>query len=375
MVTRLLWALQQPTPYNCYLLNELSTRLDLPSEAVYRWSSLASHPWVRLPPRRFPWRVAERPGGRDSALEHRCAREANTLVIFAGWRDSTIRPALLARWRQALPYAFWTDTPKMSRSPLRRMLNRTFVFFARAAVTTLATGTPAIERYRSMGVPLERLENFPFVVDPAHFGAAVARRATGENDDTIRFLLPARLIDGIKGQSVAIEALARARAASGGRKLELILAGVGPDESELRKRARQLGVAEAVRFAGWVEYADLPDLFAAADALVLPSRWDPFPVAVIEAMAAGLPVLGSDACGSVRERVRHEENGFVHHAGDVAVLAEHMRALAADSGLRTRMGRSALHISKARGIDHCADVLRGILSRYSDGNRSAVTPA
>jgi glycosyltransferase involved in cell wall biosynthesis len=368
MVTRLLWALQQPTPYNCYLLNELSTRLDLPSEAVYRWSSIASHPWATLPPRRFQWRVAERPGERDGRLERRCAQEVDTLVIFSGWRDATIRPALLARWRHTLPYAFWSDTPKIGRSPLRRMLNRTFVFFARAAVTTLATGSPAIARYRSMGVPRGRLDDFPFVVDPAHFRDAVARRATC-GDDTIRFVLPARLIDRIKGQSVAVEALSRARAASGGRKLELILAGVGPDESELQKRARKLGVADAVRFVGWVEYADIPELFAAADALVLPSRWDPFPVAVLEAMASGLPVLGSDACGSVRERVRHGENGFVHHAGDVAALAEHMGALAADPDMRARMGKVALRTSNARGIDHCVDVLRGVLARCSGRSR------
>jgi len=53
MVTRLLWVLQQPTPYNVYLLSQLGTRLGVPSEAVYRWPILMSHPWSALPARDF----------------------------------------------------------------------------------------------------------------------------------------------------------------------------------------------------------------------------------------------------------------------------------------------------------------------------------
>jgi glycosyltransferase involved in cell wall biosynthesis len=362
MVMRLLWVLQQPTPYNVYLLNQLGPRLGIPCEAVYRWPGLTSHPWSALPARNFPWRIVVQPGSRDGDLERRCASDGDTLVVFGGWRDGTIRPALLARVRGRLPFAFWTDTPKTTGALPRRALNRVFVWFAHRAVTTLATGEPALERYRVMGVPEERLENFPFVVDPDHFGSATTARLRRPADGPVRFVLPARLINRLKGQSVALGALRLACQGLPGRRLELVIAGVGPDEVALRAQARQLGVAEAAHFAGWVEYADVPELLGSADALVLPSRWDPFPVAVIEGMAAGLPVLGSDACGSVRERVVQGENGFVHGAGDAGALAEHMRTVASDAALRVGLGRRALDTSRAWGVEHCVTVLRKVLS-------------
>jgi glycosyltransferase involved in cell wall biosynthesis len=375
MVTRLLWVLQHPTPYNVYLLNQLGSRLGMEIEAVYRWPELCSHPWSVLPERRFAWRVIARPGERDRELERRCATDDGTLVVFAGWRDRTIRPAMMARARSRSPFAFWTDTPKTAGGLLRRVLDAAFLRFARRAVTTLATGAPAVERYRAMGVPDERVENFPFVVDPDHFGGSVAVRSDRRASAGVRLLIPARLIDHLKGQSVAIEALCIARKRAPAMPLELILAGVGPDGDRLRTLARQRGVADAVRFEGWVEYALMPALLGAVDAVVLPSYWDPFPVAVIEAMAAGLPVLGSNACGSVRERVVHRESGFVHHAGDVASLAEHMRAVAEDPMLRATMGRAALHTSARWGIEHCAAVLRRVLAPLADAPPSDVSRA
>jgi glycosyltransferase involved in cell wall biosynthesis len=374
MVTGLLWVLQQPTPYNVYLLNQLGTRLGMPSEVVYRWPLLPSHPWSALPARDFPWRIVTRPGARDRDLERRCASEEKTLVVFGGWRDATIRRALLTRVRARLPFAFWTDTPKTSDALPRRALNRVFVWFAGRAVTTLATGEPAVERYRVMGVPEERLENFPFVVDPDHLGSATTARSCRPSGGPVRFVLPARLIDRLKGQSVALEALRLARQALPGRGLELVIAGVGPDDAALRSQARRLGFGDAVRFAGWVEYPDVPALLGSADALILPSHWDPFPVVVIEGMAAGLPVLGSDACGSVRERVAHGENGLVHHAGDAGTLADHMCAVASNDAFRARLGRRALETSHAWGIDYCVGVLRTVLLARSRGAHLTTAP-
>src|SRR5262245_33216543 len=270
MVTRLSWILQHPTPYNIYLLNELNARLPVPSEATYRRPVLASHPWASLPERRFPWRVIDSPGARDRRLEETCRADAGALVIFGGWRDRTMLPALLRRVRSGLPFGFWTDTPKQHTGLARRILNTAFVQLARRAVTTLATGAPAIERYLTMGVPRDRARNFPFVVDPAHFSIALSSRASRSMTESVRFVLPARLIRRLKGQDVALEALARARADTPNLRLELVLAGTGPDEAVLRASAEKLGISDAVRLAGWVEYDDLPALLGSADAVVLP---------------------------------------------------------------------------------------------------------
>lgn len=368
-IQRLVWVLPHPTPYNVYLLNELGDGLGVPSEAVYRWPSLPNHPWSKLPERRFQFREIANAGGRDSALEQLCATDEQALVVFAGWRDGTILPALIRRWRRGYPYAFWSDTPKVGGNPLRIALNRSQLFFIRRSAALLATGSPAIRNYLRIGVAPEKLKNFPFVVDPAHFAKAVHARDGRNTSAAVTFVLPARLIDKLKGQRVAIEALARAKAATSAN-IRLVLAGTGPDEKMLRDAARNLGVAEAVEFRGWVEYDAMPSVLGEADALVLPSHWDPFPVAVIEAMAAGLPVLGSNACGSVIERVSKGENGFVHAAGNSAQLSEHMRQIAESSDLRRRLGANALRTSREWSVDQNVSALKSVLGEVEKQART-----
>src|SRR4030095_7675249 len=79
--------------------------------------------------------------------------------------------------------------------------------------------------------------------------------------------------------------------------------------------ARRLGIGERVRFAGAV--SDVRPYYAAADAFVLASLYDPQPNAMLEAMACGLPVVTTPKCGTA-ELVREGENGFVRDALDVA---------------------------------------------------------
>ena len=360
-IRKIIWVLPHPTPYNVYLLNELGKRVAVPSEAVYRWSTLNNHPWTALPERKFAWRIAANPGGRDSALENQASTDESTLFIFAGWRDRTIFPVMRRRWWKHYPHAFWSDTPKVEGGIPRKLVNAVQRFFASRAIAMLATGTPAIENYAKIGIPREKLRNFPFIVDPDHFAKAIAIRRQRPVGSPCTFVLAARLIDSLKGQRVAIRALAVAKKTIPQTPLRLIIAGVGPDEAALRAFAAEQGVAAETSFRGWVEYDDIPALFGSADALVLPSRWDPFPVAVIEAMAAGLPVLGSSACGSVQERVVDGVNGFIHSATEFAVLAEHMVAIASSTEMRAMMEKNALATSRINGIEEAAEVVTSLL--------------
>ena len=360
---RLLWILPHPTPYNTYLLNGLASRLDVRIEALYRWETMPSHPWTSLPERKFSWRIASEPGGRDRELERAAAGDEATLMVFAGWRNRTMLRPLTARLRRGLPYAFWSDTPKSATGLFRKLNNQAFRHFARRAVTTLATGTPAVERYREMGVPAEKLDSFPFVVDPEHFSPP-EQGAGGDTSRPARFLITGRLVAKLKGQAVAIEALAIATRTSS-QSLGLVLAGTGPDEAPLRDQAARLGLGDVVHFRGWTEYDRLPALLWQSSALVLPSYWDPYPVAVLEGMAAGRPVLGSRACGSVRERVVHGKTGFIHEPGDAASLAEHMTWIAKNPTDAAQIGAQALGASKVWGIEAAASVVRDMITKAS----------
>jgi glycosyltransferase involved in cell wall biosynthesis len=102
------------------------------------------------------------------------------------------------------------------------------------------------------------------------------------------------VLNWLKGHDVAIRALARASAATG-QPFRHSVAGTGPDGERLRTLAADLGVADSVRLLGWTEPEDLRALTRSADALIHPSPTpDPFPNAVLEGMAAGMVVFGSD---------------------------------------------------------------------------------
>jgi 2-polyprenyl-3-methyl-5-hydroxy-6-metoxy-1,4-benzoquinol methylase len=105
----------------------------------------------------------------------------------------------------------------------------------------------------------------------------------------------------------------------------LILCGRGPDEAALRRQAQLLGLMDRVSFLGHQE--DLPAIMPAFDLLVMPSRWEGFGLAAVEAMAAGLPVVAS-RCDGLAEVVENEVTGLLVPPGEVAPLAAAMeRAL------------------------------------------------
>jgi glycosyltransferase involved in cell wall biosynthesis len=118
----------------------------------------------------------------------------------------------------------------------------------------------------------------------------------------------------------------------------LLLAGDGPHRPSLERRARELGIAERVRFLGPIANADLPRYHAASDAFVVPSTdHETFCIAACEAMACARPVVAART-GGLPEVVRDGETGYLVPPGDARALAERIGALLDDAALRARLG-------------------------------------
>jgi glycosyltransferase involved in cell wall biosynthesis len=117
----------------------------------------------------------------------------------------------------------------------------------------------------------------------------------------------------------------------------LCLVGDGPDRPHLERRAHELGIVRDTLFLGYQE--DVAPLYAAFDALVLPSGNEGTPVSVIEALAAGRPVVATRV-GGVPDVVRDDEDGFLVDPGATDELAERLSRLAADPALRERLAAS-----------------------------------
>lgn len=140
--------------------------------------------------------------------------------------------------------------------------------------------------------------------------------------------------------AVAVAARARPR-------LLALIAGDGELRADLETYARQLGINDRVRFLGWRR--DLPAIYGATDVFMLTSRNEGTPVALIEAMASGVPGVSTDV-GGVKDVIDSGDVGARVPDGDAAGLAAHIVRYLADPGLRRRTGE------RARA---------GVLDRYS----------
>ncbi len=116
---------------------------------------------------------------------------------------------------------------------------------------------------------------------------------------------------------------------------ELDLVGDGPLRESIHARARELGVADRVHFLG--QRMDVERILARAQVSLLVTNWEGFPLSILEAMRAGLPVVAS-AVGGIPESVRQGETGFLVPRGDAAQLRTRVGQLIASAELRTRLG-------------------------------------
>jgi glycosyltransferase involved in cell wall biosynthesis len=163
----------------------------------------------------------------------------------------------------------------------------------------------------------------PNAVEVRSFRPASSRGGIAQIVSVGRFAYP-------KDFTTLLEALALVRA-----PYHAVLAGDGPALPGVAAAVTREGLSQRVELVG--ARADVPDLLARADVFVLSSRSEGFPVSVLEAMAAGLPVVATDV-GGVGEAVEDEETGILVPAADSEALARALERLVVDAGLRRRLG-------------------------------------
>ena len=128
------------------------------------------------------------------------------------------------------------------------------------------------------------------------------------------------------------EMIAAARSLfAAGRDFRLLAVGSGKDEAPIRQAVGDAGLTERIIFLGWRD--DVADLYAAADVFVFASHREGLPIAPIEAMASGLPVLAS-ALPGCREELGDNEYGLLFPIGDVAALVDNLTRLLDNAALR-----------------------------------------
>jgi len=191
----------------------------------------------------------------------------------------------------------------------------------------LIGNTPDVVQYLvNCGWPPERAHYVPnFVSDFS--GNRISRRDLKIPDSATVALAAGRLHPN-KAFDVLIHALEKTK------NIYLLVAGEGQDKQKLEKLARTLGVSERVRFLGWRD--DIQDLMASADMLVSPSRIEPLGNVILEAWAAGLPVVATNSQGPAW-LIQNKQNGLITPVDDPEALSVMIRSIASNSGLARRI--------------------------------------
>ncbi len=240
-----------------------------------------------------------------------------------------------------------------------------FARWLRGAAAVAVNSEFTRRHFRALGFELPTTVLLPPTVDPERLrapeGARKELRSGLGLDGQFVALSVGRLV-ARKAHDLLLRAVAELRRE--GEAVAAVVVGDGPERPRLQALARELGVEDAVHFAGFVPEEALPRYYAAADAFVMASRQLPdrdgvegFGIVFLEAGAAGLPVVGA-ATGGIPEAVEHGRTGLLVPADDVGGLAESLRFLARSPGEARRLGEEGRRRARRDARDPVLELWR-----------------
>lgn len=288
-------------------------------------------------------------------------------VAIPGYGETmALAVARLCR-RLGIPRILMSDTHAGStrNSLVRNLLKRRLLTLFDAA---LVAGAPHVDYLAQLGFDRRRIARGYDVVNNRHF--AEGRTGTQGVPSGKRRAAPpyffccARLVEK-KNLAVLIDAFAiyRSRVESGA--WDLVIAGGGPLRENLSRQIAERNIGACVHLVGVKTYDELPELYANAGTFVLPSGCDEWGLVVNEAMAAGLPILVSNAAGCRRDLVRDGLNGYGFDPCNREQLAARLQSIAhASEPSRVRMGHASRRIMR-----------RWDLGRFVSGMGDAISMA
>lgn len=173
-----------------------------------------------------------------------------------------------------------------------------------------------------------------------------------------------------KGQRRLVRAFAPVAAAHPDWQLHIY--GQGRKRKPLRALIRKLGLQSHVRLCGFTD--DLPDVLRNASVYAMASRFEGFPLVLVEAMSVGLPLIAFDCPRGPGEIVHHRENGLLIENGRVGAYSRGLQELVDDAELRRRLGRRALLDAEQYTIESVAADWERLFNRLGLSAGTAVPP-
>jgi len=249
-----------------------------------------------------------------------------TMAVYGAW----------ASWRNSIPHVVTMHGSRYYAHRLRRRLALRVSFGLSGRVVAVSNSL-AHHLSHDLWLPRSRVTTIPNGVRNST-SASSHLRAELRLGSADRLLLAVGNLYPVKGHRYLLEALALLQRRH--PNLHVAIAGRGELADALRAQAQELGLADHVHLLGL--RADIPDLLAAADVFVLPSLSEGLPLALLEAMFAGCPIVASDV-GEIRTALAGGDAGLLVEPGQARALA-----LALDRLLSTQSQARALGVRAAR---------------------------
>jgi len=304
-----------PSPYQVELFNEIETQAGCELKVGYLRSRDPLRQWTR-PEIRHDF--IELDHGTDEARD--AVRDAD-LVVFNYYFHSHATELIEERASRGGPWCFWGERPGFrlpSWAGGRLMRRWKLARLHGSSAPIWGIGKFAVDEYRREFGPSRSYFNLPYFSDLERFAGARSRAGSERV-----FLFCGSLIE---RKGVDLMARAFVQLATEFPDVRLKIAGDGALREPLAEVLRP--VSERVEFTGFKDWIELPELYASADVLCVPSRYDGWGLVVPEGLASGLPVIATERMGAALEFVQTGVNGWLIPAGDEMAILFAMREAA-----------------------------------------------
>ncbi len=326
--------------------------------------------------------VARNPGpdrflGCDTPeIAGRLREENFDALVVAGWYLKCHAQAILAARRIGLPVLVRGDSHLETPQPAARKIAKWVLYppLLRLFDGALYVGTKSRAYYTRYGYPAERLFHSPHCVATDWFSVRATQQARsdlrtslGIAGSTTLALFAGKMMP-CKRPIDIVTAAARCRAA--GADLQILVAGSGELEAQIKRRAGALAVP--IHMLGFCNQSRMPAAYAASDVLVLPSAHETWGLVANEALACNRPVIVSDACGCAPDLAADGKAGRVYRPGDTEALASALMQLIAAPPRRDLIQAVSQRHSVAAAVQGVIEGSASLISRRAASQRRKV---
>lgn len=253
--------------------------------------------------------------------------------------------------RKPFLHTFHTLPEVENRRLIRRLLTKTLIGMKKMIPIAISgENQRLISQY--YGIPAEAV---PVVHNPVNINRFSSK--AGTRDGVFRFITAGRF-SVVKNQKMMYQAFFEFL--KKGYDARLTMLGSGEEAENLKCLAEELDISDRIDYAGFVE--NVEDYLTKADVFLLSSDYEALPLALLEAMAAGLPIVATDV-GGVRDIVT--DNGILVPAKDACAMAQAMEMLYQDDLLRRNMSQKAMNHVAAFDISNTAAGYSEVYRRYT----------